>query len=524
MNALEKRHTEAVKGGGNICSTLPAGALYEPFTASSYPYRSQLGRLTTTPWLEITNTPSWELVPIDPYAASVRRKGTAMWDAVVGIPAATIRPRSILEASKVSALRSINNTWLGPMIKGMNRVGVVVPGTPALRPSGPYIFDLLYSHLGWKIMEGAHILVHRRKRDIWRRHRDQHIAITAKLLQRYVAEIVVCMTYGLPLDVSDREDEVPGYPSIAQYGIDIRTSDRFRCPTLKVPWVGPGSPIPDVTMGYIATGVFIEPVPRGAITGKEGWLECNRWTCLPTIVSIAGWEMADVVSHFPLGASDPASKESQRCYVMNPADLMPPDTFPELLESAYLHRGQPVVDNVRYFRAEEWLNSADYKCGLERTPSFPCEFCMSYNQRTEGVPAKPYAIWKKAVDRTKVETQEVEEWERTRRLILRIAEKATIFCESREAGGRSKALWQRAVRKKNFLGDMRFTDKVKTLKRRIDKLYADGIPSRALEAKKELDTLIEKHKKEEEACYHLESTSVSLGDLPSFRTPEQLSQ
>lgn len=507
---LELRHKEAVTGVGNICLPARLGSMsdYEPFVATSYPYLKRIGRITQAPWEQITAVPPADLVPLNPYEPSGYRPGrTALWDAVIGIPAGKVRPREILESRRITPIRSINSTWLGPMIQGMNRIGPILPGTESRRPSGPFIYDLLYNPLGWKILEGAHVLVHRRNPDIWKKHREQHLPATAKLLQQYVAEIVTCMEYGLPLDVSCRSDEPVGTPAIAQYGIDIRVSGQFRCPTLLVPWNGPKAPIPDITMGYISTGVFIEPVPRGVLVDNENWLECNRWTCMPTIICIAGWEMMDVVSHYPVSANDNKDPASQKHYSVNPADLMPPDTFHDLLNTAIGVRGEPVLDSVRYFDVMSWFDSKDYQCGLSRTPAFPCESCLCYNPKTDGAPVKPRAMWKDKEDQNRAEQKELEDWNRTRERIMRIAEKATVFYESSLYGGRSRATLVRGMRKRNHIAEMAYADRLRVLNKRVDKLYADGVPSRALEVKKELDTLKQQHNKEMELCYQSELTS-----------------
>jgi len=319
----------------------------------------------------------------------------------------------------------------------------------------------------------------------------------------------------LPVDVSNRLDERVGTPTLVQYGLDIRISSRFRCPTLTVPWNGEMAPIPDVTMGFISVGVFIEPLPRGVLIDNENWLECNRWTCLPTQFCIAGWEMVDVVSHYPIGSRNPDRPTEQRYYAVHPADLMPPDTLPDLLACAAQHRGPPRTDNVRYFLVEDWLASSDYQAGLMQTPPFPCESCLCYNQRTEGAPIKPHAIWRQPEYHSKQDKLDLVEWERARERIMRIATRATVFVESTLYGGRSHALVRRALRQRNYRAGLLYLQKVRRLNKLIDKCRAEGVPSRALELKRELDTLVTNHDKEQQKCSQLELTSELQGALPS---------
>lgn len=508
-DTLNVRHKEATVGAGCICVSagLTTMTAHEPFVASTYPYLKKVGRLTEEPWSTIRGISPMDLVPRDPYAPSQHRPGrTSVWDAVIGIPTSRIRPREVLETGRITALRSINQTWLGPMIEGMNRIGPMVPSGESRRPTGPYIVDLLYNPLGWKILEGAHILAHRRQQPVWRRHIERHLPVTAKSLQQCVAELVTCMVYGLPIDVGVRD---AGTPAIAQYGLDIAVSSQFRCPTLKVPWSGPLAPVPDLTMGYIAVGLSIEPVPRGVLVDNEDWLECNRWTCLPTQINIAGWEMMDVISHYPIAAQNPKSTTDQKYYVMNPADLMAPDRLGDLIKAAVPHRGEPVFDNVRYFRVEDWLDSDDYQRGLWRTPTFPCASCLCYNPRTDGAPVRPRAMWKNPDDLNRVESVECQEWTAARERIMRIAEKATIFYESSIYGGRSRTLLGRQLRNRGYHAELAYLNKVRTLKKRIDKAHQDGIPSRAVETKRALDTLMVEHQKENEKCFHSELMSVS---------------
>ena len=506
---LELRHRLAID---NICT--PSGltdmSAYEPFVSGRYPHARRLGRMTQEPWLTITGQNPATLVPIDPYAPSQYRPGrTAVWDAAAGIPAARIRPRALVDAGKATPVRSCNTTWLGPITRGMTRIGPILPGGQFVRPNGQFIVDLLYNTLGWKILEGAHILTHRRHRDYQKKQIEAGLPVTSKYLQRYVAELVTCMQYGLPVDVG--EEVAPTRLAVAQYGLDIRVSDRFRSPVMKVPWSNENAPIPDRTMGFISTGVFIEPVPAGAILESENWLECNRWTCLPTMVSIAGWEMVDVVSHFPVGLLNPFDQASAKCYVVHPADLMPPDTLPDLMEAAIAARGKPMMDGVRYFRVEDWLDSADYKRGLAVTPPFPCSACLCYNQRTDGAPERPRTLWKDHDEQSLREQREHADWNRVKARIMRIATRATVFFESGLYGGRSRATLVRALRKRAYARELAYAHKVRVLEKRVAKEMEGGVPSAAHRTRLELDTLIRKHKEEVDKCYQLESTSELPG-------------
>ena len=492
MTTLETRHQLAVSGTGNISTAFDPGC-FEPFGASSYPYLKRIGRLTEEPWCTIQSLKPQDIIPINPYSRSTYRNGTALWDAVIGIPASTVRPRAMVDGNNAVPIRSINDMWLGPMFQGMNHIGPLGPNGELVRPQGPFIINLLYEPLGWKILEGAHILVHRREHRMSKRARESHLPVTAKVLQRMVAEIVVCWQYGLPLDVSERTDEPVGSPAIRHYGLDVRTSDRPRQPILRVPWSGPHAPIPDVTMGCIGTGVFIEPVPQGAILEHENWMECNRWTCLPTMVNITGWEMMDVISHYPLSAGSPWNPEKPKCYTVNPADLMSPALLPDLLSAAHEVIGKPVIDQKRYWLVEDWLDGLDYRKGIMQTPPFPCESCLGYNTRTDGAPERPKRLWSDPADDNARTKRERAEWEAVRERIMRIATKATVFIESGLYGGRAATLAMRTTRTRAHNAENRYRDKVSRLKRTIDKCRLDGLPSRAIEIQKELDTLIKTH-------------------------------
>lgn len=163
---------------------------------------------------------------------------------------------------------------------------------------------------------------------------------------------------------------------------------------MTVPWLGKNALKFDATIAVIDVGVFVEPHPYG-FTSKTGAVTTNDYLCcMPTIVTINGWETVEYITHQALGISDPTNVTSKDMlyYVVNPSDLTGADMFWYYLKLGMQHRGAPVVDAThQYYHA--WIASTEYKELLASTPPLPCKYCMSINRKTQGAPVRPRGQW-----------------------------------------------------------------------------------------------------------------------------------
>ena len=138
-------------------------------------------------------------------------------------------------------------------------------------------------------------------------------------------------------------------------------------------------------------------------------MEVNRWSCSPTMVSIAGWELADVVMRQQPSAVDAWSQPE---FVVAAPALMPWDSLPAYIEAAKAARGEAVADNVRYWHVMDWLESKAMRELVASSPPIPCRECLRLNMRAEGAPGRPQSRPPKEKPNRKSQylTREEREW------------------------------------------------------------------------------------------------------------------
>lgn len=526
-----------------ICVEAQDQEPFYPFYRMNYVHRAAIPGRLPEDYAERTRAMGYaNLIPVDPFTPSpLRQRGLLLWDAVAGIPASAIRPPRIVKTRMLATNRNTNAHWIETMMPALGRVGRLVVGGEYLRPRGPFIYDLMYDPLGWRMLEGAHALAHRvaEMKPAESKKRMLYAGSTHFHVQRFLALMCVCRAYGLPLDVW-RLDDDPGTPNVRQYGIDVKTSSYFRTPILKLTADNREAPKPDETLALVSTGVFIEPHPHGVTTGTGNWKEVNRWSCSPTVVLIAGWELMDVVSHQSLCATDPDDKSEPICYGMSPADLQGPDTFGAYLRFAAKNRGMPEVDGRRYWFVEDWLNSQDFKNAVDTAPPLPCWGCMRLNMKADGAPrrpeGKPPRRWEEArADRpnalgrppkaqsqkpgakvrvlTKTE-QEWTDWEQELIKMWHIIEAAVVYYEGKKHGHtRVKGL--RAARRAGYRKRLESLHRIQRLSEAAEKALKNGMPSEARRLRAERDALLaECYSERNNECCQSESTLESQAVLP----------
>ena len=385
----------------------------------------------------------------DPFAPGPAG-GLSLWDrAAAPTPWTEFRT---MPPQRVPAFRKTNATWLEETVPSFYRVGMPVDGVVVRRPQSPAIVDLMGERWGWRLLEAAHALAHRA--EVQARFRPQAMGLYGSLTLNWVARLCVAMRYGLPVDVSG--DPPPLKPSEAaqsndgllRYGISLCDSNSFHAPFVRVPCLGMRAPVPDRDVCFLAVGVYVEPHPKGFTDGTGKWMEVNRWSCSPTMVSIAGWELADVVLRQQPGAMDAWS--SPEWVVAAPA-LMPWDSLPEYIEAAKSARGEAVADNVRYWHVRDWLGSQAMRDLVASSPPLPCRDCLRLNMKAEGAPGRPQSRPpKEKPDRkSKYLTREEREWlEWDERIdqVFGLVEKAAVYYEARLWGATEAKRRRRARR------------------------------------------------------------------------------
>lgn len=352
------------------------------------------------------------------------------------------------------------------------------------RPESPAIVDLMSERWGWRLLEAAHALAHRA--EVQERFRPQAMGLYGSLTVNWVARLAAAIRYGLPVDVSG--DPPPLKPSEAaasndgftRYGISICDSNSFHAPFVRVPCLGLRAPVPDRDICFLAVGVYIEPHPKGFTDGTGKWMEVNRWSCSPTMVSIAGWELADVVLRQQPSAADIWSQPE---FVVAAPALMPWDALPEYIESAKLARGEAEADNVRFWNVLDWLDSKDMRDLVASSPPLPCRDCLRLNMRAEGAPGRPQSRPPKEKPNRKSayltrEEREWLDWDDRIGQVFAMIEKATVYYEARllgatEAKRRRRARGAAAHRRKAMLAN------AASLEKRAMSALRGGRPTKA---------------------------------------------
>ena len=388
-------------------------------------------------------------VDADPFARGAAG-GLRLWD-TVGAPVPWTEFRT-MPPQRVPAFRKTNATWLNETVPAFYRVGMPVDGVVVRRPASPAIVDLVSERWGWRLLEAAHALAHRA--EVQAKFRPQAMGLYGSLTINWVARLAAAIRYDLPVDVSG--EPPPLRPSEAaqsndgfvRYGISICDSNSFHAPFVRVPCLGLNAPVPDRDLCFLAVGVYIEPHPKGFTDGTGKWMEVNRWSCSPTMVSIAGWELADVVLRQQPSAMDVWSRPE---FVVAAPALMPWDRLWAYIHAAKEARGEAKADNVRYWNVLDWLSSQNMRDLVASSPPVPCRECLRLNMRAEGAPGRPQSRPPKEKPDRKSryltrEEREWLEWDERIDQVFEMVEKAAVYYEARLWGATEAKRRRRARR------------------------------------------------------------------------------
>ena len=376
--------------------------------------------------------------------------GLRLWDSVAA-PTPWTEFRT-MPPQRIPAFRKTNATWLNETVPAFYRVGMPVDGVVVRRPQSPAIVDLVSERWGWRMLEAAHALAHRA--EVQAKFRPQAMGLYGSLTINWVARLATALRYNLPVDVSGEPpplrpaEAAQSNDGLLRYGISLCDSNSFHAPFVRVPCLGLRAPVPDRDLCFLAVGVYIEPHPKGFTDGTGKWMEVNRWSCSPTMVSIAGWELADVVMRQQPSAVDAWSQPE---FVVAAPALMPWDSLPAYIEAAKAARGEAVADNVRYWHVMDWLESKAMRELVASSPPIPCRECLRLNMRAEGAPGRPQSRPPKEKPNRKSQylTREEREWldwdERIDQ-VFDMVEKAVVYYEARLWGATAAKRKRRARR------------------------------------------------------------------------------
>ena len=446
-----------------------------PFTHPDYPHQEWFTEAKAA-----AATASEPRADADPFTKGAAG-GTRLWE-LASAPKPWTEFRT-LSAQKTPAFRKTNGTWVNETVPAFYRVGTVVNGAVVRRPSSPAVVDLMSEPWGWRLLEAAHALAHRT--ELQRKFKPQGYGLYGSLTINWVARLTAGIKYGLPIDVSGEPapptagEAARSHDGFYRYGISLCDSNCFHAPFLRVPCLGRNAPVPDRDLCFVACGVYVEPHPRGFTDGTGKWMEVNRWSCSPTMVSFAGWELADVV--FAQQPNVLVSGWSQPEFVIAAPALMPYDTLGEYVRAAIKARGRAVPDGVRYWDVAEWLRSDHCTRLIAESPTLPCRDCLRLNMRAEGAPGKPQCSPPKEKPNRKNqfltrEEKEWLEWDSRIDTVFATIEKAVIYYEAR-LWGATDAKRRRAARRKAARIRSEAVRKIQVLEKKALAAHRGGRPS-----------------------------------------------
>lgn len=468
------------------------GESHFPFAHPDYPHQAWL-----TPERQAVAAESIATVDPNPFAPSASgvAGGLRLWDSVAApTPWTEFRTMS---PQRVPSFRKTNRTWLEQTVPAFYRVGMPQGGLVLRRPQSPAIVDLMTERWGWRLLEAAHALAHRA--EVQQKFKPQGYGLYGNLTINWVARLAAAIKYNLPVDVSGEPapataaEAAESNDGLYRYGISLCDSNSFHTPFIRVPCIGRNAPVPDRDVCFLAVGVYIEPHPRGFTEGTGKWMEVNRWSCSPTMVSFAGWELADVVMRQQPNVL--VSGWSVPEFVVAAPSLMPYDTLPDYIEAAKAARGEAVADNVRYWNALDWLGSQNMRDLVASSPPLPCRDCLRLNMRAEGAPGKPQCSPpkerpdKKSTHLTR-EEREWLDWDARIDQVFDMVEKAVVYYEAR-LWGATEAKRRRRARKRAANLRNKAVSRVASLIKKAQAAMRGGKPSLAASLLAEANALRE---------------------------------
>jgi len=466
-----------------------------PFDEQDYPYidaiDDNVSVNTRKRWRTVNAA---DLVHENPFKDSEYVPGwPCVWDACIGIPAVKMRGNTVYLQKNLPVVRTINDTWQNKTMIDLSRIGRMTPTSEYVRPKGAWLLDYMTDDDGWKLLELAHMLAHRAEDPevIARRTKPYTYGQNGSLFQLFVFKVFMCRKFGLPIDVDMSCEDAETQDMFDKYGIVASVNTKLRDPVLKIPASGQGCLVPGKDICVVSGSVHIEPTPHSAAVGTDRWLEMNRWSCEPTIVAFAGWELVDVVTHAPLVSAVPGGRPY---YALQPCALQCSDSFCHFIASAEEVRGKCIPDSKRYWLVDEYIKSEEFSKALMESPPIPCKRCFQLNMMSDGSPMKPKSEKpdKKAKKGELPTAAQIEwnEWNDKIEKIFGTCEKAARFMDLREHGALA-ATRNRRSRTRTYNRKVNNLKRARYLAGRVEKLKKGGYLQKAEELEEVVKTLIE---------------------------------
>lgn len=410
----------------------------------------------------------------DPYEKSgLRGVGLKVWDSVYRPFPMAVRTEPV-KLRDISPLRSINSTWEDTKA----RLGMIgrPDGVHYIRPKGEFVFDAMNDDM--RILQGAHILTHLERFLLPKD--DFTFGESADLFHRNLVKLVAARKYGLKISVRPNDESIED--SFSLYGIDVCASSDLRSPVLLESSAehSGGRMVMDKTIAFLLGSVGVEPHPMQAEGDSLEWKEIDRWACLPTLVSLSGWECVDYVLH----SESVLAKGGFLQSAVPCEDLQGMDSFGELLEKARKARGEPSGKFV--MGVDEWLDSEHFRKCLEFTPQLPCPQCMCLNEKARGCVCrprtnKPPCRFKEIGPSSQPELQEWAKYVKFMRRCVEIGRKATTYASGSETSMKKR---NSAYRKRAESHHKWFSMMMKA-----SRMSAAGYPSEAMAIRMKADAI-----------------------------------
>lgn len=351
-------------------------------------------------------------------------------------------------------LPNVNTDW-DEILKCLNHVGRPGGEGEFLRPKGQWIHDLVKDPDGYTILEAAHAIAHLRAMVAGEKGVDR---IKTGFLECLV-ELTIALKYGLtiwvptPEQISGELDPAKREQSwFEMHGVKIAVSVNMRKPWLITPAID--------LLAYRASvvvlaGVHLEPQPWSAREDNpnekdESWLEMNRWSCMPSLISLSGWKAIDELMKAPLVLPYRNSGKEDVCVAMPVTALDPMSVFDKLVDGTR----RTDMDSFDGIVPAEWLLDTEYVRRLTRCiPPFPCKDCLRLNNMASGAPTRPALkrpsvkdrMYRRKGDKMDEADKEWEAYDAKVDKIIKVVDKACEFHDVRFGFG----LKARKERKRN---------------------------------------------------------------------------
>lgn len=318
-----------------------------------------------------------------------------VWSCIKNQPYCTGGSIPIVDKKSFPPFHNTNDEW-EEILKGLNHVGRPSGEGEFLRPEGRYVTDLIKTANGRGILEAAHIITHARAMAL-----GDSTRIKTGFLE-CLGELVLALRWDTTIFCPTPEqiagsidrDSIPDF--FCKYGIKIVVSSNFRKPWLTMNAVGPNGPRPSKDTVAVLINLHVEPEPWSTREGNpnskdSSWLELNRWSCMPSIVCIAGWKCLDELMKAPLiyPYRNANMHKEDICVTLPTTALDPVWALEAMVEQVHNSLEDVAYPELGVYKARELVNSDVLKPLAYCTPPFPCIECLKLNMMSPGAPTRP---------------------------------------------------------------------------------------------------------------------------------------